>query len=366
MALARGDGEAKKQAAGSGAPLSRRELLRGGFAAAGSAVATFGGAAGCVGEAIEQGTDAALYPALLQPGDHVRIVAPARPGDSRLQRGIQVLESFGLVVELADHVYDSYGYLAGTDAERLEDLNAAFRDPAVRCVFGARGGYGTQRIIDGLDLDAVQADPKLFIGFSDLTCLHGKLWQAARLVSFYGPLANWTDTRTGPDSIESMRKALMTRDPIVLNTDPAEPSSAVRIAGNGSGVGSGRLLGGNLTIWETGLGTPDVPSLDGAIFLFEDTGEAPYSYDRMLTRLRRVGALDRIAGVAIGQFDQALGASGEWTAAQAVTDRLQDLGVPVLGGLRIGHGNGQLTVPLGAYATIDTNAGTLTVEAGVR
>jgi len=367
MALDRRDGRAKQQGASrsGGAPLSRRELLGGGVAAAGSAVAAFG-EAGCAGDTTELDTGAALYPAVLEPGDHVRIVAPARPGDSRLLRGIQILESLGLVVEVADHVYDSYGYLAGTDAERLEDLNAAFRDPAVRCVFGARGGYGTQRIIDGLDIDAVRADPKLFIGFSDLTCLHGRLWQSARLVSFYGPLANWTDARTGPDSIESLRQALMTRDPIVLSSDPAEPSAAVRITGAGSGVASGRLLGGNLTIFETGLGTADVPSLDGAIFLFEDTGEAPYSYDRMLTQLLRVGALDRIAGVAIGQFDQAAGAAGEWTAAQAVSDRLQELGVPVLGGLRIGHGNGQLTVPLGAYATIDTNAGTLTLEAGVR
>ena len=361
-----GDREAKTaQANRSGAAaLSRRDLLRGGFAA--SSAATVLGAGGCAGDANSLDAEAAVYPALLQPGDLVRIVAPARPGDARLDRGIEILESLGLRVELADHVYDSYGYLAGTDADRLADLNAAFRDPAVRCVFGARGGYGTQRIIDGLDVAAVRADPKLFIGFSDLTCLHGKLWQAARLVSFYGPLATWTDARTGPESIESLRKALMTREPIVLDSDPAEPSSAVRITGNGSGTASGRLLGGNLTIFETGLGTGDVPSLDGAIFLFEDTGEAPYSYDRMLTQLRRTGALDRLAGVAIGQFDQAAGAAGEWTAAQAVSDRLQELGVPVLGGLRIGHGNGQLTVPLGARASIDVNAGTLTVEAGVR
>jgi len=295
----------------------------------------------------------------------VRIVAPARPGDARLVRGTEILESFGLVVEFGTHVYDSYGYLAGTDGDRLEDLNAAFRDPGVRCVFGARGGYGTQRIVDGLDVEAVRRDPKIFIGFSDLTCLHGKLWRAARLVSFYGPLATWTDARTGPDSIESLRKALMTTDPIILTRDPAEPSAAVNIRGNASGIATGPLIGGNLTIVETGLGTGDFPSLEGAIFLFEDTGEAPYSYDRMLTQLLRSGALDEIAGVAIGQFDLANGAAGEWTAAQAVSDRCQDLGVPVLGGLRIGHGKGQLTVPLGARATIDTTAGTLTVEPGV-
>jgi muramoyltetrapeptide carboxypeptidase len=348
--------------------LTRRGVLRAGAMAVGGAATGVALGAGTAHAA--PATDLHGFPAVrppaLQAGDRVRIVAPARPGDVRLVRGIEILESFGLVVELGEHVYDKYGYLAGTDANRLADLNAAFRDPGVRCVYGARGGYGTQRIVDGLDIEAVRRDPKVFIAFSDLTSLHGKLWRGARLVTFYGPLATWTDSRTGPESVESVRKALMTTDPIVITRDPAEPSSAVNIPGNATGKATGPLLGGNLTMVETGLGTGDFPELDGAIFLFEDTGEPPYSYDRMLTQLRRSGALKRIAGVAIGQFDNAAGLPGEWTAAQAVTDRLQDLGVPVLGGLRIGHGKGQLTVPLGARATIDTTAGTLTVEPGVR
>jgi muramoyltetrapeptide carboxypeptidase len=361
-------------------PVTRRGLLRAGAAAAGSAAIGAAFAAnpaaaaptpplpGPSGSGLDKtgadkhGGGPVLRGPMLKPGDRVRIVAPAYPGDGRLVRGQEILESFGLLVEYGDHVYDQNGYLAGTDADRLADLNAAFGDPGVRCVFGARGGYGTQRIIDGLDVAAVRRDPKVFIGFSDLTALHGKLWRAARLVSFYGPLATWTDARTGPDSIESMRAALMSTDPIVINRDPLEPSSAVNVPG----TASGRLLGGNLTMVETSIGAGDFPSLDGAIFLFEDTGEAPYSYDRMLNQLRRIGALHRIAGVAIGQFNAAGDGSGGWTAAQAVTDRLADLGVPVLGGLRIGHGSGQLTVPLGAWATIDTVAGTLTVEPGVR
>ncbi|WP_432990762.1 S66 peptidase family protein [Dactylosporangium sp. CA-233914] len=348
--------------------VSRRRLLCAGVAVAGGAAVGAVAAAGPVEAAPGTGQHGGtpVKPRALQPGDRVRIVAPAYPGDGRLVRGREILESFGLVVEFGNHVYDRFGYLAGTDADRLTDLNAAFRDPGVRCVVGARGGYGTQRIVDGLDIDAVRHDPKILIGFSDLTALHGRLWRAARLASLYGPLAAWTDTRLGPDSIESMRKALMTTDSIVLTRDPAEPSSAVTIAGNGSGQASGPLLGGNLTMVETSIGCGDFPNLDGAIFLFEDTGEAPYSYDRMLTQLRRVGALRRVAGIAIGQLDAAGDGSSGWTAAQAITDRLADLGVPVLGGLRIGHGNGQLTVPIGATATIDTVAGTLTVDAGVQ
>ncbi len=290
------------------------------------------------------------------------MIAPAGVPDTRLARGIQILQSFGLVVEEGKHLHDVYGYLAGTDDDRLADLTAAFTDPGIKGVFAARGGYGTQRILDGMNMRDVRHSPRVFVGFSDLTSLIGRLWTGARLVSFYGPMVNWTDSRTGPAEIESLRSAIMTTAPITLTRDPAEPSAAVTVPGRASGT----LLGGNLTILQASLRTPDLPDLRGAILLFEDTDEAPYSYDRMLTHLRRSGVLKGIAGIAIGQFTNAPVTPGQWTAAQAVQDRVADLGVPVLGGLRIGHGNGQLTVPLGTRATIDTAAGTLRVQAGVR
>jgi muramoyltetrapeptide carboxypeptidase len=332
--------------------LTRRTLL-------GAAVA--GGGTLVAGAAPAQAAPRrAVKPPMLLPGDRVRVIAPAYPPDTRLARGIAILEGFGLVVEVGAHVHDTNGYLAGTDEDRLADLNAAFSDPGIRGVFAARGGYGTQRIVDGLDLDAVRRDPRVFVGFSDLTSLMGRLWHGARLVTFYGPMVNWTDSRTGPVEIESLRKAIMTTEPVVLTRDPAEPSSAVVVPG----TATGRLLGGNLTMLQCGIGTRDLPDLSGAILLFEDVDESAYSYDRMLTQLRRTGKLDEIAGIAIGQFASAAN-SGTWSAATAVQDRVGDLGVPVLGGLRVGHGNGQLTVPLGTKATIDTTAGTLTVASGV-
>nr|GID83688.1 peptidase S66 [Actinoplanes derwentensis] len=334
--------------------ISRRSLIA-------TAAAAGAGAAMAAAPADAQ-TRKVIRPAALRPGDRVRVVAPAGVPDTRLARGIQILEGFGLVVEAGAHLYDRFGYLAGTDEDRLADLNAAFGDPGIKGVFAARGGYGTQRIIDGLDLAAVRRDPRVVVGFSDLTVLSGRLWNAARLVSFYGPMVNWTDSRTGPAEIESLRKAIMTDEPTVLTRDPAEPSAAVAVPG----TATGRLLGGNLTMLQTSIDTEDLPDLRGAILLIEDTDESAYSYDRMLTHLIRAGALRKIAGVAIGQFTNAPVTSGQWTAAQAVQDRLGGLGVPVLGGLRIGHGNGQLTVPLGTRATIDTAAATLTVQPGVR
>jgi muramoyltetrapeptide carboxypeptidase len=332
---------------------TRRTLLSAAVAGGGSLVA---------GDPATAAARHAVRPPMLGAGDRVRVVAPAGQPDSRLARGVEILQSFGLVVELGEHVNDKFSYLAGTDEDRLADLNAAFRDPGIKGVFAARGGYGTQRIIDKLDLAAVRRSPRVFVGFSDLTVLIGRLWDRARLVSFYGPMVNWTDSRTGPESIESLRRAVMTTEPVVLLRDPAEPSAAVEVPGTATGP----LLGGNLTMLQTSIGTPDLPNLAGAILLFEDTDEAAYSYDRMLTQLRRVGALDRIAGIAIGQFTNAASNAGQWDAPAAVRDRVSDLGVPVLGGLRIGHGSGQLTVPIGASATIDTVAGTLQVTTGVR
>ena len=339
--------------------LSRRGLFR-----AGAAVATGTVVGGALASTAAQAAPDAprLRPRALKAGDRVRVVAPGGIPDQRLARGIEILEGFGLTVEVGAHVYDKYSYFAGTDANRLADLNAAFTDPGVRGVFAARGGYGTQRVIDRFDVAAARRDPRVFVGFSDLTALHGRLWRGAGLTTFYGPMINWTDSRTGADSIESLRRAIMTTDPVTITRDPAEPSSAVEVAGRATGT----LLGGNLTMLETGLNTGDFPNFDHAILFFEDVDEGPYSYDRMLTHLRRVGVLGKLAGVAIGQFTNAVGSADEWSAAQAVADRLGDLGVPVLGGLPLGHGQGQLTVPLGARATIDTKAGTLTVESGVQ
>jgi len=303
-----------------------------------------------------------VRPPKLRPGDTVRVVSPAGSPDPRLvERGIEILESWGLKVELGKHVFDKYGYLAGKDEDRLADLNAALADPKVRGVFASRGGYGCQRIADRIDLRAVRRDPKVLVGFSDLTCLQAMLWQSARLATVHGPMVSWNDGRTGPESIESLRRAVMTTEPIVLERDPAESTAAVMVPGKARGV----LLGGNLTLVTTSIGARDQLDLRGAIFFFEDVGEANYRIDRMLTQLRRSGALSRVAGVVIGQITDSSHGSGEWDTVGVLTDRLSDLGVPVLGGLKLGHGDGQLTVPLGSMATMDAAAGTLTVEPAV-
>ena len=302
-----------------------------------------------------------VRPSALQPGDTVMLVSPSGPTrPERVARGIELLSAWGLRVESGPDVYARHGYLAGTDEVRLAALNGALRDPAVRAVICTRGGYGAQRIVDRLDLDAVRADPKLVVGFSDITALQLALWRGARLATVHGPGAAWLDDRTPQASAGSLRDALTTVQDITLKADPDAETASVHTEGTGHGI----LLGGNLCVLVATLGTQDFPDLDGAILLLEDVDEPPYKVDRMLTQLRRAGVLDGLHGVALGQFTRC--ADG-WpvTVADVLTERLGDLGVPVLGGLPVGHGAGQLTVPVGVPATLDVAAGTLTAEPAV-
>jgi muramoyltetrapeptide carboxypeptidase len=302
----------------------------------------------------------------LQPGDRVRIVSPASPPSrAYVARGVELLASWGLQVELGEHVFDQWGYMAGRDEDRASDLNAAFRDPGVRAVIATRGGKGAYRIVDDLDFDAARRDPKPVVGFSDITHIHLALWVHCRLACLHGPFANWSDEWSGPASCDALHRALMTTEPVTIKRDPGEVTAAVTV----DGAATGTLVGGNLDAirTETGAG---LPSLRGAIlFLEHQKGTGLGEVDRALTQLTRSGALDGLRGVALGQFlgfDQTDDpAPGGWGIADVLRDRLARLGVPVLGGLPAGHGPHPPTIPLGTRASLDTIAGTLTVEPAV-
>ncbi|MEU4715061.1 LD-carboxypeptidase [Micromonospora purpureochromogenes] len=307
-------------------------------------------------------TDECLRPPVLRPGDTVMLVSPSGPTrPERVARGVELLTGWGLRPVLAPNAYARRGYLAGDDALRAADLNAAFADPEVRGVICTRGGYGAQRVVDLLDMAAVRRDPKVVAGFSDITALQFALWRGARLAGVHGPGAAWLDERTPLRSAESLHAALMTTEPVTVAATPDEETFDVRVPGRAVGP----LLGGNLCLITASIGTPDMPDLTGAVLLIEEVQEPPYKVDRMLTHLRRAGVLDGVAGVAVGQFTEC--ADGwDTTVTDVLTECLGDLGVPVLGGLPVGHGVGQLTVPVGTRATLDADAGTLTVSPAVR
>ncbi|MEU4626624.1 LD-carboxypeptidase [Actinoplanes sp. NPDC023801] len=293
----------------------------------------------------------AVRPPRLRAGDLVALVAPAGPVPQEQAAGAErILAGWGLRTRRGRHSLGRHGFLSGTDDERLDDLNAALRDPAVRGVLCLRGGYGSQRIVDRVDYDAVRADPKVIVGFSDITALHLALWCEARLATVHGPVG--VALRDGTPAAEAVRRTMMTTASVVV--------AAVPSPGGFAGRAEGLLLGGNLTLLAASCGTRHQPPTAGAILLLEEVNEAAYRVDRSLVQLRRSGWFDGLAGVAVGHFTNCPGADG------VLAEHLGELGVPVLSGLPIGHDLAQIAVPLGLPARLDTAAGTLTVGALAR
>lgn len=303
-----------------------------------------------------------LRPPRLRPGDTVRLVSPAStPEPANVERVVRYLTSLGLRAEVAPHVFDRWGYLAGRDEDRLADLNAALRDPGVRAVITTRGGKGAYRIADRLDLDAVRADPKLLVGFSEVTVLHLALLTQCGLAAVHG--ACWPPERFGAPTAASFEAAVFTAETIRVDALPHEPTAALTTTGRVTG----RLVGGNQDSLATAAGWA-LPDLDGAILLLEGENQRLGHVDRQLTMLRNAGHLRGVRGVAVGQYTNCepdAATQGDWTVLDVLRDRLGRLGVPILGGLPIGHGEGPRAVPIGTTATLDADAGTLTIAPAV-
>jgi muramoyltetrapeptide carboxypeptidase len=301
---------------------------------------------------------ARLAPAV-RPGDRVRLVSPASfPSIEWLNESISILESWGLVVEVGQHAMDQWGYMAGRNHERIADLNDAFRDPGVRAVITTRGGAGAYRIADGIDFDAVRRDPKPLVGFSDITNLHLAIWKHCKVPSIHGCLA-------GANAQASVHHLLTSGQPLTIASDPTAYSAAINVPGTATGP----LIGGNMRETAGSVGVR-LPSMEGAILFLEDERKIGLGQvDRQLTQLIRSGSLDGIVGIALGLitgFEDYV--DRDWNLLDVLHDQLGSLGVPVLGGLKLGHGGigvdgepDQFAATIGATATLDANLGTLTV-----
>ncbi|TWS95956.1 LD-carboxypeptidase [Reyranella sp. CPCC 100927] len=295
-------------------------------------------------------------PPSLKAGDKVRFVSPAStPEREAVLHRAHVLRSWGLDVDFGEHAFDKDGYLAGTDDQRLADVNAALRDPTVRAIFATRGGKGSYRIADRLDFATARRDPKFLVGFSDITILHLSLWRECRLVGLHGALMDDDPGCLSPQSAAALKSALMRDDAIVLRSRDEEPTAALTTNGRATGP----LIGGNLSMIATAAGWA-LPDLRGAILLIEAVNMYVGQVDRQLTMLRKAGHLAGLAGVAVGQFTDFKPSDG-WSLIDLLRDHLAALGVPILGGLPLGHGSHPLAVPVGSMACLDATARTLTV-----
>jgi muramoyltetrapeptide carboxypeptidase len=310
-----------------------------------------------------------LLPPRLRRGDCIGIVAPAGPvADlSLIERGVRYLERLGYAVAVGKHAARTHGYLAGTDRQRLEDLHAMFRDPRVRMIMALRGGYGSSRLLSAIDYRMIARNPKILAGFSDLTALQLALWKKCRLVTFHGPmLASDFSGRIDPFTEEQFWR---------LITSPSVPERIHRDSKARAGIATGeratgRLLGGNLSLIVSLLGTPFQPSFNGGILFFEEVGEEPYRIDRMLTHLQNAGILKRLHGIASGQFRDC-GPDDphrpSLTLRRILVETAERTGVPFLSGLPFGHIRRKVTIPIGVRAGLDPERGTLDLlEAAVR
>ncbi len=298
-----------------------------------------------------------VRPARLAPGARVAVVAPSGPvPEERLRAGLDVLRGWDLDPLVAPHVLDRHGtfdYLAGTDADRAADLQAAWCDPAVDAVLCARGGYGVQRITDLLDWEAMRAaGPKVFVGFSDITALHEAFATRLGLVTLHGPMAAGLDFVKNARAREHLRATLFAPETVRVIASGGTPL----VPGRAAGV----TLGGCLALLAAELGTPHArPSARGGLLCLEDVGEEPYRVDRCLTQLLRAGLLDGVGGVLLGSWQDC----GPYERLRPLlADRLGGLGVPVAEEFGFGHCEGALTVPFGVRAELDADAGTLTLE----
>jgi muramoyltetrapeptide carboxypeptidase len=315
-----------------------------------------------------------IKPARLNYGDTIGIIAPASapPDPKNIDRSVAVLERLGFKTRLAPNVRKRWGFLAGTDRERAGDLMKMFADPRVKAIICVRGGYGTARLVPLLDYRTIRANPKIFIGYSDITSLHCAFLQRANLISFHGPMLNSDFVKDDfPDfTLQSFLRTLMQPTPpgSISQGYKKKTVSILR-----RGTASGPLIGGNISILCATLGTPCQPSFRNGILFFEDLDEVPYRFDRMLTQLLNAGLVQQVAGIAIGINknckDPRARKAKEYrqTLEDVFKERLLPLKVPLVSGLPFGHIPLNATLPVGVRATLDADAGDLLItESAVR
>jgi len=310
-----------------------------------------------------------IKPMRLKKGDTIGLIAPASNvwEDEEINFATDVLRSFGFKVKHGKNLFKRYGYLAGEDKERADDVNTMFADKTVDGAFCIRGGYGTPRMLPYVNYELIKKNPKVLIGYSDISALLNAITARTGLITFHGPIAkqNFSDY-----TLANFKKILFNPSaPVELATVPhfeakegtAEKDNRLTVLHEGKATG--QLIGGNLSLMVKLVGTPFEPDYTGKILFLEEIEEAPYRVDGMLTHLWLAGRLDKLAGVVFGKCsDCEASEAPSLSVEQVLRDRLGSLNIPVLSGVMIGHIEDLATIPVGAIATLDTSTKRLVLE----
>jgi muramoyltetrapeptide carboxypeptidase len=290
----------------------------------------------------------------IKQGDTIGLVAPAGIESTEgIEKGILRLKELGFKVKEGRHIYDKWGYFAGKDRDRAQDIMDMFEDNEVDMILCVRGGYGAMRILPYIDFNKIKRNPKIFMGYSDITVLLNSMYQKEGLVAFHGPMVN--SNLNIKETIDSFMKTLTKGDKSYVLENPA----CMPMISNSDRIVEGRIIGGNLCLVCSVLGTPyEIDTKDKILFI-EDVDESPYRIDRMLTQLDLAGKLEECSGIILGQFTDCEGSEDDrakvdkFTLEQVLMDRVMSLKKPVLMNFACGHDNPKLVLPIGAKARLN-------------
>lgn len=309
-----------------------------------------------------------IRPKALQKGDTVGLISPGfSVEEASVEYAVNHFTNWGFIPKLGNNVGKTYGYLAGTDEERASDLMAMFLDPEVKAIWCLRGGYGCTRILPLLDFDKIRANPKLIIGYSDITALHLAIHERAKLVTFHGPIAASVPSEYTRLNVESLiypgifPKTIYSSE---VNEKQGATSNIFKYYPIREGKATGELVGGNLSLIAALTGTGFLPSFKGKLVFLEDVGEKPYEIDRMLVQLFQGTDLAEAAGIILGVFEDCERETGDdkgFTIHDLFKTFFEPLKIPVAYGFSFGHIKDQCTLPVGVLAEMDTRQKTIRI-----
>lgn len=302
-----------------------------------------------------------IKPKVLRKGDTIGLVAPASDASKeKVDKSIEYLESMGFKVKVSESCYSKKGYLAGDDDLRARNINDMFKNKDIDGIICIRGGYGVHRILDKIDYDVIKQNPKVFMGYSDITALHIAINNNSELVTFHGPMTV-SDMKEGLDkfSLEVMKEVLMESKDITEIKNP----KGEKIVGLIKGKAEGELIGGNLALIAGTIGTPYEVNTEDKILFIEDIGEYTFRIDRMLMQLKLAGKLDCVRGIILGDFNNCIPEDeDDQTLMEVFEDILVPLRVPIIYNLKSGHCTPNITLPLGSKVEIDGDNGRMFIK----
>ena len=308
-----------------------------------------------------------IKPRALKRGDLVGLIAPSGATDAAfVEQRVKNLEAFGFSVKVSKNILATRGNTAGTVSERVADIHDMFNDRNIKGIWAVRGGSGASQLLPAINYGLIRRNPKILVGYSDVTALHLALLRYAGLITFHGPVASADFTDYAATQLEAVLMRPRAQTTIYMsaaNEIRAATSPEFQLRTIKQGIAEGRLIGGNLSVLAALIGTPYAADIRDAILFLEDVGEAPYRIDRMLTQLEQSAPLSTVRGVMLGVFSKVVAAANEasLTLQQTLDDHFAALDIPSIVGFSFGHIANQFTIPVGVRARLDTENQTLTL-----